>query len=246
MWTPGLNDMASGWQWKRHLFRRKESVVTTTWKFRLVVLVCCGLLPALTRGFWVPRVGRSLVCAEAAGRVDAILVDNLEQNYLVFERAAELRKAGLDAPVFVPTKASRDLKTLDMVSEGVVRVMARVAWLQGFEIIPITELEPITLNSAYQIRDYLAGKNIKSMVVVTPAFRSRRSFLVYEAVLGRAGVDMSCIPVFGQTTSETWADSWHGIQGVVEQFLKLQYYRFYVLPFMSQDNQLESTTGSED
>jgi hypothetical protein len=31
-----------------------------------------------------------------------------------------------------------------------------------------------------------------------------------------------------------WAQSWHGIQGVSEQFLKLQYYRFYVLPFVAR------------
>ena len=29
----------------------------------------------------------------------------------------------------------------------------------------------------------------------------------------------------------TWTESWHGIQEVVEQWLKLQYYRLYVLPF---------------
>jgi len=29
----------------------------------------------------------------------------------------------------------------------------------------------------------------------------------------------------------SWTDSWHGIQNVAEQWVKLQYYRFYVLPF---------------
>jgi hypothetical protein len=38
-----------------------------------------------------------------------------------------------------------------------------------------------------------------------------------------------CDPVFGRVTPERWSDSWHGIQGVAEEFVKLQYYRFYVL-----------------
>ena len=39
-----------------------------------------------------------------------------------------------------------------------------------------------------------------------------------------------CAPVFGEMTADTWNRSWHGVQQVAEQFLKLQYYRFYVLP----------------
>jgi hypothetical protein len=56
--------------------------------------------------------------------------------------------------------------------------------------------------------------------------------LVYRAVLGKA-TQIHCVPVFGRTTPERWADTWHGIQQVTEEFVKLQYYRFYVLPFLS-------------
>jgi hypothetical protein len=41
-----------------------------------------------------------------------------------------------------------------------------------------------------------------------------------------------CAPVFGRTTPERWTATWHGIQDVSEEFLKLQYYRFYVIPFL--------------
>ena len=56
--------------------------------------------------------------------------------------------------------------------------------------------------------------------------------LIYEAVLGEAGVAVGCAPVFGQRTVYTWAESWHGIMEVGEQLLKLQYYRLYVMPFV--------------
>jgi hypothetical protein len=39
------------------------------------------------------------------------------------------------------------------------------------------------------------------------------------------------VPVFGTTTPENWTGTWHGIQDVALQFLKLSYYRMYVLPF---------------
>jgi hypothetical protein len=39
--------------------------------------------------------------------------------------------------------------------------------------------------------------------------------------------------VLRNTAPDSWADTWHGVQGVTEQFIKLQYYRFYVLPFVA-------------
>ena len=66
--------------------------------------------------------------------------------------------------------------------------------------------------------------------------RHLASLSTTESVLSRSGVAMSCLPVFGQKTPETWAESWHGIQEIGEQFLKLQYYRFYVLPFVFQND----------
>jgi hypothetical protein len=43
------------------------------------------------------------------------------------------------------------------------------------------------------------------------------------------GIKVHCVPVFGQKSPANWTKTWHGIQDVTEQFLKLQYYRFYVL-----------------
>jgi hypothetical protein len=107
--------------------------------------------------------------------------------------------------------------------------MAKIARLSGVEGIPIQVIEPISLNAAYQIRDFLTKNNIHSIVVVAPGFRSRRSALVYSSVLNAAKISVSCVPVFGTHKPENWDKSTHGMQAVVEQFLKLQYYRIAVL-----------------
>jgi len=78
---------------------------------------------------------------------------------------------------------------------------------------------------------FMERERIRSVIVVSPIFRSRRSALVYGATLGRAGISIRCEPVQGTRGMDTWAWSWHGVQNVVEQWLKLQYYRLYVLPF---------------
>ena len=107
--------------------------------------------------------------------------------------------------------------------------MAEVAHLPTKKIIPIVEQEPITLNVAYQLRDFLVRERVTSVTVVAPGFRSRRSLLVYSTVFGPAGITVRCVPVFGLKTPDNWTQTWHGIQEVAEQCLKLQYYRFWVL-----------------
>jgi hypothetical protein len=217
-------------QWQRHLVYRKQSL-KTTWKLRLAILAMVILTAWLTRGFWIPSLGLSLACREELGPSDVILVENFDPNYLVFERAAALEKAGLSARVIVPTRASREhAETPNTIARGMTELMAGVARVKNLVIVPMQDIEPISLNAAYQIRDVLTTNRWTSVIVVAPAFRSRRSLLVYGAVLKPAGIQVLCTPVFGEYTHETWTATWHGIQDVTEQFVKLQFYRFYVLP----------------
>lgn len=201
-----------------------------TWPWRLAVLLLVVLTGFLTHGFWIPSIGQILVCTEEVASSDAILVENFDPNYLLFERAASLQRAGLSARVLVLAQASgRDSELPNPVSRGIAELMGRLARVQNSEIIPIREIEPYSLNAAYQIRDFLTKEHLRSIIVVAPAFRSRRSSLVYDAVLRPASIQVYCLPVFGKHTPENWAATWHGIQEIIEQFIKLQFYRFYVL-----------------
>ena len=109
--------------------------------------------------------------------------------------------------------------------------MANVAHLDAVDIVPYREVEPISLNAARDILRFLRQERIRSVIVVAPNFRSRRSALIYAATLGRAGITVTCEPVQGVAGVTSWTASLHGIQNVVEQWIKLQYYRLYVLPF---------------
>jgi hypothetical protein len=213
--------------WLRHFVYRKESW-RTTWKLRIGILVLGVGLVAFTREIWAVRLARGLVCTEHAPPSDALLLENFDPDYLVFERAETLRRAGAAPRIFVPVRASNGHE-LDSVESGIADLMARQAHLPAIEAIPIQLNEPISLNAANQIRDFLAQERITSVIVVAPGFRSRRSYLVYSTVLNRAHISVGCVPVFGKTTTENWSKTMHGIQGVAEQFLKLQYYSLYKL-----------------
>ena len=193
------------------------------------MLILVMLLVFVTREFWMLKIGQSLVCTEEMSPSDVILVENFDPRYLVFERAAALHKAGLAVRVLVPTDASRAPERANPVSQGIAELMARGARLHNAEILPIRIFEPVSLNAAYQIRDFLIKEHLRSVIVVTDGFRSKRSALVYHVVLDPAGIKVGCMPVFGERTPKNWTATWHGIEDVTEQFLKLQYYRFYVL-----------------
>ena len=218
--------------WYRHFFYRGQCL-RTTWKFRLVTLAFLIVVPFLTRNVWVPGIATSLTCREELQLADAILIDNFDQNYLLFERAAALDKEGYSHRVLVPIVDPRGADG-PTVEQGIMEVMVRIAHLKEPVTIPVQEREPISLNVARQIRDFLTSHNIQSVIVVTTALRARRAQLIYDAVLGNAGVSVHCVPVYGTVTPETWTSTWHGIQEVALQFLKLQYYRLYVLPFRGQ------------
>jgi hypothetical protein len=117
------------------------------------------------------------------------------------------------------------------VAQGTARLMANIAYLGDIEILPIREVEPISLNAAEDVMRFVRREGIASLIIVAPYFRSRRSALVYGATLGRAGISLSCEHVKGTIDAHTWTSTLHGIQSVTEQWIKLQYYRIYVLPF---------------
>jgi hypothetical protein len=206
----------------------------TTWLFRAVSIGLLCVLARLTSPVWSRAVAESLVCdqAEKVSAVDAVLIDDLESNYQVFERARILRQSRIGSRVLVPVPEGADGAPLT-VSATIVGDLARLARVGDIESVPVVEAEPISLNVALTIRQYLTDNEIKSVAVVAQAFRSERSIRIYRAVLEPAGVATYCVPVVGTRTPDTWMRTWHGVQDVALQFAKLQYYRFYVLPFRS-------------
>jgi len=217
-------------RWRRHLFYATHCI-KTTWKLRIAVIAVLIIAVVSTRGFWTEWIARSLVCERDLAPSDVLLIENFDPQYLLFERAAALRQAGLAGRILVPVQASRDPNVANLVSYGIADVMAKYARLGAWESVPIPEIEPISLNAAAQIRNHLVDEHVKSVIVVTPGFRSRRSALVYRAVMDHGGPQIHCDPVFGATRRDRWTERWHGVQEVAEEFLKLQYYRFYVIPF---------------
>jgi hypothetical protein len=216
-------------RWTRHFVYRSERL-RTTWRFRVGLVALLLISMWLTEDWWSVAIERSLACEANGAPSDAILIENFANEYLLFERATMLQRTGLAGRVIVPVEADKNTLQPDPVALGTAKLMAEIARLEAMEIVPVLEVEPISLNAARDILRFVQSQRIRSVTVLSPNLRSRRSALVYEATLGRAGITILCDPV---PTQRAWTLTWHGIQNVAEQWLKLQYYRLYVVPFLS-------------
>ncbi|BCS36059.1 hypothetical protein TBR22_A52960 [Luteitalea sp. TBR-22] len=217
--------------WKRHLLKR-DTRTRTTWLLRAGLLLALFAALRVTAPLWVRAIGESLVCSPGPRQGDAILVENFDPEYLLFERARDLKRSGVASRVLVPVRVDPGTTRLNSVSTGIADVMARISAIGPIELVPIREVEPISLNAAKDIRRYLDRERIRSVVLVTPLFRSRRSALVYGAVMARSGITVHCDVDDQRASVAHWSDTWHGVQNVLEQWVKLQYYRFRVMPFL--------------
>lgn len=201
----------------------------SAWKSRLLAAMVVAAGTAVLVAYGLQSLGPGLVHQEGIHKSDVLLIENFDPDYLLFERARRLLSDGWARRVVVPVQVSPNGNRLNAVSKGFVEVMAGIARIPEPELIPVREAEPISLNVARQVRDKLVDEGITSVIVISPGFRSRRSFLVWSAVFEPAGIRVSVVPVFGSKTPDNWRDTWHGWQEVILQWLKLLYYRLAVV-----------------
>lgn len=199
------------------------------WKPRLLAAVVVAAGIAVLGPYGLRLLGPALVHQEEIHKSDVLLIENFDPDYLLFERARKLLSDGWATRVVVPVQASPDGNRPNAVSRGFVEVMARIARIPEPELIPVREVEPISLNVARQVRDKLVDEGVVSVIVISPGFRSRRSFLVWSAALAPARIRISVVPVFGSRTPENWRETWHGWQEVILQWVKLLYYRLAIV-----------------
>jgi hypothetical protein len=218
--------------WTRWLVYRHERT-RTTWTLRLGLLVVVALTISLSERWWAARIGRSLVCEQHRERSDALLVENFDTEYFLFEQARALRADGVSKRVLIPVRIDATTGRPDEVAEAVTDVIARIAHLGSYETVPVRESEPVALNVARDVLTFARREHIASLTVVAPVFRSRRSALVYQAVFDSADIAVRCVAARGPHSPVDWTSSWHGVQNVFEQTVKLAYYRAYVLPVLA-------------
>src|SRR5205814_4947380 len=145
----------------------------------------------------------------------ALIVENFDPEYPLFEEAARFQRQGVRR-ILVPVPASHEGVGPNLVAARITELLANMARVHDVELVAFPEAEPIVWNAAYRMRGFLQAQHIRSVAVVVPAFRSRRSALVFGRVLGGSGSLVACVWVLGNIVRSAGAGTWHGVKSVME------------------------------
>jgi hypothetical protein len=98
-----------------------------------------------------------------------------------------------------------------------------------FKKIPIEPKDPITFNLASQVFQHLKSKGYKRIILISESYHSYRSKLAFEKAFENSGVQIATIPAELGITKETWWNTDSGLSTTFSEFIKLIYYRLFVL-----------------
>jgi len=219
-----------GRQTLKELFFYKAEVVKTTWKLRITLLVFLMIFCLVTGRFWLLLVGRSLIHEDELAPSDVIVVENFEGPFFEgLSRAVRLQEEGFSPRILVLRLLPRESGFSSTLLEQIWDSYCHAVGIHDPEIVAVKQVEPITFNIAQQLASTLEKTTIRSAILITGVFHSNRSCLTYQEVLEPLGIEIRCLPVSSVTDPDHWWQTSHDALYVVEEFLKLQYYRLFVL-----------------
>ena len=192
------------------------------------MLCALALILIPTRGAWLSWIGRSLTHQDQPVNSDFIVLEYYAPNYLLFEKARILMENGGAKEVLIPTEI-HDADEPSPITRDIVEALLSNSRLHNSVQVPVEHREPITLNVAHQIARKLQERDARSVTIVSPTFRSQRSYLVYRSVLDPLGISVQCVHPDEPKGPDDWWTSLHGIQDVTLEATKLIYYRLFVL-----------------
>lgn len=174
-----------------------------------LLLILAGAL-WLWLGAW--GVGAILVEGDTLAKVDAIIV--LSGNNERIAEASRLKKAGLSSWVIL-TQANATSPEMD----------ARKLDVPGEMLLVAPGIVSSTYEEALTLKQVMAQRNLTSCIVVTDPFHTLRTRVIFNDVLGQAGIHVIIHAVPGHWyTSRTWWQSAEGIQVTFQEYFKLLAY----------------------
>jgi hypothetical protein len=207
-------------------FFRRKRVIRPTRTTVLTVLTFATIF-IIPYKFWLTKAAESLVLKDNLAKSDIILIENWDYPYFsTFVSASRLQAQGFAERIII---ASNDRKEKDIatVYEKAIALYSSKAGIRPgtVEEIKLMPSEPVTLNRARQISEILKARAIRSVILVSGYYHSKRSTLAYRRFLEPTGTRILSYPADPEEMPDQWWKSPSGIKVVSMQFLKYVLYR---------------------
>ncbi len=180
----------------------------------------------LTAPLWLPLPARFLIIRQTSLE-PADLLHVLGGNALRAEGAARLYHKGL-APRLLTTGAliPKDLQALGLLLPE-AEVSARALQRHGVprSAIQILRQGTSTYEEAVALREYARTHALRSVIIVTSEFHTRRARWIFQKVVGRGGIriQVAALPD-ADYSAATWWKNEEGLIAFNNEWVKLFYY----------------------
>lgn len=197
------------------------------------VVLLAGLVA--TRQAWLPLPAHWLVVNEPLERADVIVVLSAGSPWRN-QKAAELYRRGL-APKIITLGDSYYDHLLPALGQRLTDAELNALLVARYgvpaaDIVPVRGRANGTYDEARLVRHYLQQENsIRSLIVVTSGFHSRRARWVFRQVLHEEPVRVAVVEAESPDfTAANWWQSENGWVALFNEYVKFAYYWFHYGP----------------
>lgn len=211
-----------------NFFTKTVNKPKLTWKFKGLILLVSVLLILLLRNPLLYSLGAFLVYDSGEiSRADVVILEEDVNSKEGLKYCLDLYSKGLCKEIWAVKIVDTSMIFTD---EQYLNFINSVIDSGGYNVklkFFIFDVEhPVTLNKSLQILDSMKAKNYNSVILVTNAFHSKRSYKVYNKIFKQNGVTLQSKVYYTKSKIDDWYKNSYGLRYVIPEYIKYVYYSF--------------------
>ena len=214
---------------------KKKGRIPKSAFYLLILLVIGSVFLYSSHPFILLEAGKFLAPDEE-GRA---LQENRRYDAAILESGELVREDELEIGVKIISSKKADRLVVVYQKNEKQRILGRPANFEDFliremeglglrrdqiKIIAVPEKHPVTLTEARIVLADLSKAGIRSAILLTEDFHSRRSYWAYKQVGAPLGIEIISYPYFGKFQRESWWKEATGVRNFSEELVKFFYY----------------------
>ncbi len=199
-----------------------------TWRFKGLILLVSILLVILLRNPLLYSFGKFLVYDSGeVSKADIVILEEDLNSKEGLNYCLDLYSKGFCREIWAVKIVDTSMIFTD---EQYLNFINSVIDSAGYNVklkYFIFDVEhPVTLNKSLQILDSMKAKNYNSVILVTNAFHSKRSFKVYDKIFKPNGITLQSKVYYTKAKLDEWYTNSYGLRYVLPEYIKYVYYVF--------------------
>lgn len=209
-------------------FTKEVNKRVLTWKFKGLIILFFLLLIILLRNPMLYSLGSFLVYDTGEiTKADIVILEEDVNSKEGLQYCLDLYSKGLCKEIWAVKIVDTSMIYTD---QEYLRFINSVIDSNGYKVklkYFIFDIEhPITMNKSLQIQDSMKIRNYSSVILVTNAFHSKRSYKVYNKIFQPNGITIQSKVYYSKVRLEDWFTNSYGLRYVFPEYIKYVYYIF--------------------